>query len=151
MDSHCLKISKISRERGMLKRTIWVYGGLSQWINLFKGSWISRVDARRRLREPPSNTKTSSLSFSNVARFVEWFIVFLPRAPVHPLNIVLLNSKLYVEFDSTVTQPALSPSFTKYTQNSRNFFGISPFAKGKGQRLYTNLHRVIETTQTLYP
>lgn len=41
--------SKEGRKRGLLLRCFMlkVAEGLLQWINLFKGSWISRLDARR--------------------------------------------------------------------------------------------------------
>lgn len=69
-------------KRGLLLRaSTLVAEGLLQWINLFKGSWISRLDARR-LPTPSTPDVPSSSARSTPRRMIYSF----PSVPSPPLS-----------------------------------------------------------------
>lgn len=137
VNSIARKLAKYQRTRecGEL-RTVRVYGGNARAeVSRNESIYLRVVGFRESMHddyEPPSSNTKTHPSFSNVARFVEWFIVFLPRTPVHPVRRATLS--LSAAFASKQRHPP-----AKCTQNSRNFFGVSPLA-GEERETYVGLH-----------
>lgn len=129
-------------KRGLLLRaSTLVAEGLLQWINLFKGSWISRLDARR-LPTPSTPDVPSSSARSTPRRMIYSFPSVpsppLPRANGTPLpnirKIVGICSAppwLKLNLDPDATSARLWIGYEK----EEELFGIIPFFFQKFRRI----------------
>lgn len=126
------RVAPRGREKGVVASTL-VAEGLLQWINLFKGSWISRLDARR-LPTPSTPDVPSSSARSTPRRMIYSFPSVpsppLPRANDTPLpnirKIVGICSAppwLKLNLDPDATSARLWIGYEK----EEELFGIIPF------------------------